>query len=60
MYFNTVTSLRNNLKRFRQHAQLSQDKLAGLAGISRQAYAAVEAGTATPSTEVALRLARAP
>ncbi|PKB82339.1 MAG: hypothetical protein BZY88_04470, partial [SAR202 cluster bacterium Io17-Chloro-G9] len=28
-----------------------------MAGISRQAYAAVEASTATPSTEVALRLA---
>ena len=39
--------------------QLSQQKLAGLAGISRQAYAALEASTATPSTEVALRLARA-
>ena len=59
MYFNAVASLRNNLKRFRQQAQLSQQKLAGLAGISRQAYAAAEAGTATPSTEVALRLARA-
>ena len=54
-----MTSLSNNLKRFRQHAQLSQQKLAGLAGISRQAYAAVEAGTATPSTEVAFRLASA-
>ena len=59
MYFIDVASLRNNLKRFRQHAQFSQQKLAGLAGISRQAYAAVEAGTATPSTEAALRLARA-
>ena len=54
-----MTSLRNNLKRFRQHAQLSQQKLAGLAGISRQAYAALEANTATPSTDVAFRLARA-
>ena len=54
-----MASLRNNLKRFRQQAQLSQQKLAGLAGISRQAYAAAESGAATPSTEVALRLARA-
>ena len=54
-----MASLKNNLKGFRQQAQLSQQKLAGLAGISRQAYAAVEAGTATPSTDVALRLARA-
>ena len=52
-----MTSLRNNLRQFRQHAQFSQQTLAGMAGISRQAYAAVEASTATPSTEVALRLA---
>ena len=59
MYFNSMTALKNHLKRFRQQAGLSQQGLAQLAGISRQAYAAVESGTATPSTEVALRLARA-
>ncbi len=40
-------------------AGLSQEALAARAGISRQAYLAVESGRATPSTEVALRLARA-
>ena len=59
MYFNDVASLTNDLKRFRQQAQFSQQTLAGLAGISRQAYAALEASTATPSTVVAFRLARA-
>jgi len=59
MYFNDVASLTNDLKRFRQQAQFSQQTLAGLASISRQAYAALEAGTATPSTVVAFRLARA-
>lgn len=33
--------------------------MAEAAGISRQSYAAIEAGTAVPSTEVALRLAQA-
>jgi molybdate-binding protein/DNA-binding XRE family transcriptional regulator len=33
--------------------------LAGRAGISRQAYSSLESGRASPSTEVALRLARA-
>jgi molybdate-binding protein/transcriptional regulator with XRE-family HTH domain len=41
------------------NAGLSQQALAGLAGISRQAYSALESGSANPSTEVALRLARA-
>jgi len=54
-----VASLLNQLKRFRQEAGHSQQALAGLAGISRQAYFALESGSANPSTEVALRLARA-
>lgn len=58
-YFNKVTSLRNNLRRSRREAGLSQQDLAGAAGISRQAYVSVETGKSTPSTEVALRLARA-
>ena len=40
-------------------AGLSQQELARLAGISRQAYSALESGSANPSTQVALRLARA-
>jgi molybdate-binding protein/DNA-binding XRE family transcriptional regulator len=40
-------------------ARLSQEALGQAAGISRQAYAAIESSSAVPSTEVALRLARA-
>ena len=52
-------SLRNNLKRARGKAGHTQGELARQAGISRQAYASLESGIANPSTEVALRLARA-
>ena len=58
-YVINVTVLRNNLRQFRRDAGLSQQELAGKAGISRQAYVSVESGKSTPSTEVALRLARA-
>lgn len=54
-----MAGIRTNLKHFRVNAGFSQQALARLAGISRQAYAALESGGATPSTEVALRLARA-
>ncbi len=59
MYGIQVTTLLNQLKSARLAAGLSQQALAGLAGISRQAYSALESGSANPSTEVALRLARA-
>lgn len=54
-----MVSLQNDLRVSRVKAGLSQQELAGRAGISRQAFAAVESGRATPSTAVALRLARA-
>ena len=54
-----MNSLQNNLRGRRVQAGLSQQELGGRAGISRQAFAAVESGRATPSTSVALRLARA-
>ena len=54
-----MTSLNNHLKQRRGNAGLSQQVLASRAGISRQAYSALESGKAVPSTEVALRLARA-
>ena len=54
-----MAALNNDLRRHRLGAGLSQQGLASLAGISRQAYAALESGKASPSTEVALRLARA-
>ena len=58
-YYIKVAALNNHLKRNRLDAGLSQQGLANSASISRQAYAAVESGKASPSTEVALRLARA-
>ena len=59
MYSRFMSSLNNDLKRIRNAAGLSQETLARRAGVSRQAYAAMESGKATPSTEAALRLARA-
>ena len=59
MYSSFMASLNNRLKQSRGKAGLSQQQLASRAGISRQAYFALESGKATPSTEVALRLARA-
>ena len=59
MYYLQVASLNNRLKQSRGNASLSQQELAGRAGISRQAYSALESGKSVPSTEVALRLAQA-
>ena len=53
-----MPNLQNNLRKFRSDAGLTQQALAERAEISRQAYSAIEAGDANPSTEVALRLAR--
>ena len=50
--------LQNNLKRARTRAGLTQSVLAAKAGISRQAYSSLEAGVTTPSTDVAIQLAR--
>lgn len=54
-----MTAVNTTLREARAGAGLSQDELARRAGVSRQAYGAVESGRAVPSTEVALRLARA-
>ena len=59
LYYIEMAGLNNYLKRHRLDAGLSQQGLANSTGISRQAYAALESGKASPSTEVALRLARA-
>jgi molybdate-binding protein/DNA-binding XRE family transcriptional regulator len=50
--------LENTLRTVREGEGLSQAQLAAAAGISRQGYAAIERGRATPSTEISLRLAR--
>ncbi len=52
-------SPRSTLRSRRTHRGWSQARLAEMAGITRQSYAAIESGRSTPSTEVALRLARA-
>lgn len=52
-------SLRNRLRPERTRLGWTQARTARAAGISRQAYAAIESGSAVPSTEVALRLGRA-
>jgi putative molybdopterin biosynthesis protein len=49
----------NRLRDRRQSASLSQKQLADMAGITRQAVCAVEAGQYSPATSVALHLARA-
>jgi len=51
--------LRNTLREERERRGWSQTRMAEAAGITRQSYAAIEAGGAVPSTEVALRLAHA-
>jgi molybdate-binding protein/DNA-binding XRE family transcriptional regulator len=54
-----MDSLETSLLDLRTSAGKSQAQLADDAGISRQAYSAIEHGTSTPSTDVALRLAAA-
>ena len=53
-----MSALESNLKSTRISAGLSQSELARRAGVSRQAYLAIESGKSVPSTEVSLRLAR--
>ena len=47
------------LRLARQARGFSQQQLAGMAGVSRQAVSAVESGLSDPSLRVALALARA-
>jgi putative molybdopterin biosynthesis protein len=54
-----ATRLENGLAGERRARAWTQAQAAEAAGITRQSYAAIEAGTSVPSTEVALRLARA-
>jgi putative molybdopterin biosynthesis protein len=51
--------LENSLGEERRRRGWTQAEAAAAAGVSRQSYAAIEAGTSVPSTEVALRLAAA-
>jgi putative molybdopterin biosynthesis protein len=51
-------AVKSKIGEIRKNAGLTQTNLAEAAGISRQAYIAIEAGKSVPSTEIALRLAR--
>jgi putative molybdopterin biosynthesis protein len=51
--------LENGLAAERQKRGWTQTQAADAAGVTRQSYAAIEAGASVPSAEVALRLARA-
>jgi len=51
--------LRNQLRGARERHGLTQADLAGRAGVSRKTINTVENGVFTPSTMLALRLARA-
>lgn len=50
--------LANRVKMHRARLDLTQEELAKLAGVSRQAIHAIERGKAEPSVTLALRLAR--
>src|ERR1700761_8796275 len=54
-----VTSTGANLRLARQARGFSQQQLASMAGVSRQAVSAVESGHSDPSLRVALALAQA-
>lgn len=51
-------ALSDRIRKFRQEAHLSQEKVAELMGVSRQAVTKWEAGTSAPSTENLIRLAQ--
>jgi putative transcriptional regulator len=52
-------SLENSLKVYRAMKDLTQEQLAGLAGITRASVNAIEAGRMVPSVLLALKLATA-
>lgn len=53
------SDLYNNLKQIRLRLGMSQQDLAAISGVSRQTIGGVESGQISPSTTVALRLAKA-
>jgi putative molybdopterin biosynthesis protein len=50
-------AIKSKIQKVRKEAGITQTDLADAAGISRQAYTAIESGKSVPSTEIALRLA---
>jgi putative transcriptional regulator len=51
-------AIKSKIHQARKEAGLTQGDLANAAGISRQAFTAIESGKSVPSTIIALRLAR--
>lgn len=47
-----------NLKKYRQHAQLTQEELAQLVGVRRETIIRLEAGKYNPSLKLALDISR--
>lgn len=50
--------VRNNLRRLRREADLTQEDLAGRLGVTRQTVIAIENGRYLPSIGLALKIAR--
>lgn len=55
----TDPTLVNDVRRHRERLELSQQELADLVGVSRQAIVGIEGGRQVPATTLSLRLARA-
>ena len=49
---------KNKLREYRERSGLSQEKLAGKAGVSRQTIISIEGGRYVPSLELALKFAK--
>ena len=49
----------NNVKSIRTRLGMSQQDLANIAGVTRQAISSVESGQCSPSVAISLRLAKA-
>ncbi len=52
--------IKNNIRRLRfDHSEMTQEKLANLAGCTRQTIIAIEQGKYVPSLDLAFKIARA-
>ncbi len=53
-----MEAVKNNVQKLRMNRSLTQEELAGQAGVSRQTVIAIEKGNYTPSVLLALKIAR--
>ena len=51
--------MQNNLRKYRESLQMTQEDLARLTGVSRQSIISIEKGQYVPSTVLALKFASA-